>query len=144
MKKTVAVIVLLATLLACCPAVVASSQTSEEYVKELALQNDKVLDCECVIYKRVCVVAIKTEKFTTKSEYDEYVEKLTEQIKTDCEADYVYVSRSPKLMFKLAELNKMNGDDRDRAIEELIKQQLERRDRDPVKPPLPPRFLESK
>lgn len=138
MKKVLAIIIL-ATLLACCATAVAFGQTTEEYVKELATQHDKVLAAECVIYKRACVIALKTEKFTTKSEYDEYVDGLAEKIKTDCEVDYVYVSRSPKLMLKLVELSKMSEDERDKAIEDLIKKQIERRD--PVKTPRPPRCL---
>ena len=138
MKKVLAIIIL-ATLLACCATAVAFGQTTEEYVEELATQHDKVLEAECVIYKRACVIAIKTEKFTTKSEYDEYVNELTERIKNDCEVDYVYVSRSPKLMLRLVELSKMNESDRDKVIEELIRQQLERRDS--VRTPRPPRFL---
>lgn len=141
MKKIVTVIILLTVLLACCTAVSAFATTSEEYVKELATQHDKVLSAECVIYKRACVVAIKTEKFTTKSEYDSYVDSLVEQIKTDCEVDYVYVSRSPKLMSKLVELNKLSDADRTKAIEDLIKKQIERREHDRT-PIIPPRFLD--
>ena len=116
---------------ASCPAAVAFAKTDEQYVKEIATEHDKVIACECVIYKRACVIAIKTEKFTTKSEYDEYVDSLAEKIKTDCEVDYVYVSRSPRLMGKLVELNKLDEDERGKAIEELIRQELENRGHGP-------------
>ena len=140
MKKII-VIILLVTLLACCTAAIAYAETTaEQHVKSMATEHEKVLAAECVIYRRVCIVAIKTEKFTTKSEYDEYVDKLTERIKTDCEVDYVYVSRSPKMMFKLAELNKLSEDERTKAIEELIAKQIARNNHDirkPVQPRLP-------
>lgn len=138
MKRIIAIIVL-ATLLTCCTVVTAFAQTQEDYVAELATKHDKVVAAECIIYRRACVIAIKTEKFTTKSEYDEYVENLVEKIKTDCEVDYVYVSRSPKMMNKLVELNKLNGEERTKAIEELIQRQLEGRDHG--NRPIPPRFL---
>lgn len=137
MKKIVSII-LLALLIACSAATVAYAETAEQHVKSLATEHEKVIAAECVIYKRACVVAIKTEKFNTKSEYDKYVDELTEQIKADCEVDYVFVSRSPKLMFKLTELNKMSENDRAKAIEELIEQQLQRREK-PSK--LPPKML---
>ena len=125
--KKIAAIFLLVTLLACCTAAVAYASTAtEEHVKQLATEHDKVTACECVIYKRACVVAIKTEKFSTKSEYDEYVENLKEQITADCEVDYVFVSRSPKMMHQLVELNKLSNEERTKAIEELIAQQLQR------------------
>lgn len=141
MKKFIAVIIL-AVLAACCTGAFAFAQTDEQYVKELAVQHEKVTNAECVIYKRACVIAIKTEKFTTKTEYDAYVDGLAEQIKNDCEVDYVYVSRSPKLMFKLTELNKMSEDDRAKAIEELIQKQLEKHEHG--NKPIMPRFLDDR
>ena len=140
--KRVFAIILLAALLACCATAVAYAQTNEEYAEELATQHEKVKEAECVIYKRACVIAIKTEKFTTKTEYDAYVDNLVEQIKTDCEVDYVYVSRSPKLMSKLVELNKMDEDERAKAIEELIQKQLEKHENGPK--PIMPRFLDDR
>lgn len=138
MKKIVATIVLLAALFACCTTSLAYAvTTAEQHVKALATKHEKVLAAECVIYRRACVVAIKTEKFTTKSEYDEYLDELTEQIKADCEVDYVLVSRSPKMMHQLTELNKLSDDAREKAIEDLIRQQIERRDPEKA----PPRFL---
>ena len=138
MKKIIAIF-LLTLLVACCTATIAFAETAEEHVKQLAMQHDKVISAECVIYKRACVVAIKTEQFNTKSEYDEYVNELTEQIKSDCEVDYVLVSRSPKLMFKLVELNKMHENDRYNAIEELITKLKQRQYDKPSK--LPPKLL---
>lgn len=133
MKKIIAIL-LLATLLVSFAAATAFAETSEQYVKELATQHDKVVSAECVIYKRACVVALKTEKFTTKSEYDGFVDELAEKIKTDCEVDYVYVSRSPKLMNRLVELNKLDEDERAKAIEEMIQKQLEHGEHKPIMP----------
>lgn len=128
---------MLICLLACCTAAIAYAETtSEQHVKQLATEHEKVTACECVIYKRACVVAIKTEKFSTKSEYDEFVENLKKQITEDCEVDYVFISRSPKMMHKLVELNKLSETERAKAIEELIAQQLQRHEHK-----IPPKML---
>ncbi len=136
MKKILAVI-MLAALLVCCASVTALAQTTEDYIEELATQHEKVTAAECVIYKRACAIAIKTEKFTTKTEYDKYLDDLIVKIKDDCEIDYVYVSRSPKMMSKLIELNKMDADERNKAIEDLIQKQLENGNNGHHKPIMP-------
>lgn len=136
MKKILAVI-MLAALLVCCASVTALAQTTEDYIEELATQHEKVTAAECVIYKRACAIAIKTEKFTTKTEYDKYLDDLIVKIKDDCEIDYVYVSRSPKMMSKLIELNKMDADERNKAIEDLIQKQLENGNNGHPKPIMP-------
>ena len=137
MKKIAAIIMLIALLASCATAVAYAETSAEQHVKTIATEHEKVLAAECVIYRRACVVALKTEKFTTKSEYDEYVNKLSEQIKADCEVDYVFVSRSPKMMHQLTELNKLSDDERTKAIEELIAQQIQRREHK-----MPPKMLE--
>lgn len=126
MKKILTVILLAAVLTGCTVAVAYGATADEEQIKQLATSHDKVLACECVIHKRACVIAVKTEKFTTKSEYDEYVEGLKEQITSKFEVDYVFVSRSPKMMRELVELNKLDENERVEAIEELIAKQLQR------------------
>lgn len=127
MKKIIA-IVLLMTLLACCATGVVYAETQEQHIISLATKHDKVTDAKCVVYKRVCLLAIKTEKFSTKSEYDKYVEELIEQIKKDCEVDKVFVTRSPKAMFKLNELSKLSEEQRQKELEEMIERELERRE----------------
>lgn len=138
MKKLITVI-LLATLLACCATAVAYAETQEQHIVNLATQHEKVTDAKCVVYNRVCLLAIKTEKFSTKSEYDKYIEELIKQIKKDCEVDNVFVTRSPKAMFKLNELSKLDDEERQKAIEEMIQRELDRRDREPKR--LPPKML---
>lgn len=138
MKKIVAII-LLAALLACCTAAVAFAETQEQRIVSLATKHDKVTDAKCVVYKRICLLAIKTEKFNTKSEYDKYVEELSNQITSQFEVDKVFVTRSPKAMFKLNELSKLSEEQRQKEIEEMIKRELDRRDHD-IKH-VPPKML---
>ena len=126
MKKIISIALLCLLLASLCATVAYAEITPELYVKDTACKNEKVLDCECVIYKRACLVALKTEKFTTKSEYDNFVDELTAQIKENCEVDNVLVTRSPKVMYKLKELNKLDDQAKTKSIEELIDRELQR------------------
>ena len=76
----------------------------------------------CLIYERTAVVAVKTEKFSTKSEYDKYVNGLTSQIKSEYEVDHVFVTRNPKIMKQIEELSKLDGEQRDEAIKQIIEE----------------------
>ena len=92
------------------------------------MENDKVTQAQCVIYERCCVVAIKTEKFTTKSEYDKYVDELSEKIKNECNVDHVFVSRNPKVMVEITKLAEKSPAEREKAIKELLYREIFRRE----------------
>lgn len=140
MKKVITVVALCLALCCCITTACAFAKNNDEqHVTDIAKSYDKVLDAQCVIYKRMCVLAIKTEKFSTKSDYDKFVEEMTAKIENDCEVDRVFVTRSPKAMFKLTELNKLSDEQRQQAIENLIDQELHRHDGD--KKPIEPRML---
>ena len=98
----------------------AFAQTCEEKICKLATENEKVTEAECIIYQRCCLLAIKTEKFTTKSEYDSYVKELTEKIKNEFQVDHVIVTRNPKIMMKIKAIAAKPEAERNAAIEELI------------------------
>lgn len=125
MKKILAILLLTLTLLVSVSAV-AYAETAEEKANSLAQSNNKIVNSQCVIYKRVCVMALQTKDFNAKSDYDAFVDELTSQIKKDCQVDFVFVTRSPKIMNKIAELNKMDEADRAKAIEEIIQKELDR------------------
>ena len=122
MKKLLLVILLAATVALCFGQVAFAATATEQKICELATANDKVTNAECVVYERACIVAIKTKKFTSKSEYDEYVNELRDKIKAECEVDHVIVTRSPKVMKEIVELNKLDGEKRDEAIQKLIEE----------------------
>ena len=107
----------------------------EQKICELAKSNEKVKDAKCVIYERNCVIAIKTEQFTQKSEYEKYVKELVEKAKAECELDHVLVTRNPKVMKQIEELSKLNDTEREQAIQKLIEQVIRRKPH--VKPMLP-------
>ena len=123
MKKFV-LITLLAIILSLTVGQLALAETCEAKICELATENEKVTEAQCVIYERCCVVAIKTEKFTTKSEYDKYVDELKEKIKAECEVDHVFVTRNPKVMVQINKLAGMSESERNKAIKELLDKEI--------------------
>ncbi len=117
--------ILLAICVLCAIALLTLSQTAfatetEQAIAYIALQNDKVVRATSVVYMRSCVVALQTKKFASREEYDEFVAKLTEQIKKDYEIDTVYVSRSPKVMQIVNKLAKLDEASRQEIIRRLI------------------------
>ena len=124
MKKIILAIMIIATLCTAFTATCAVGQTAEEKICEIAKSNDKILDAKCIVYQRTCLVAIKTKKFVTRSEYDLYLANVRQQITSECEIDNVYVTRSPKVMKKLSELEKLNDKQRQQAIQEIIEKEL--------------------
>ena len=127
MKKLM-ILVLLAILLTLSVGQVAFAETCEEKICQLATENEKVIEAQCVIYERCCVLAIKTEKFTTKSEYDKYVDELTDKIKNECNVDHVLVSRNPKVMVEIKKLAEKTTAEREKAIKELLDREIFRRE----------------
>ena len=101
----------------------AFAETCEEQICKMAMKNEKVNEAKCIIYERCCVVAIKTEKFTSKKEYDQFVKELTEKIKTDCEVDHVFVTRNPKVMAEIKNLASKSQTERDEAIRRLLERE---------------------
>ena len=123
MKKLL-LLTLLTLMLALNIGQVAFAETCEETICKLATENEKVTEAQCVIYQRCCVVAIKTEKFTSKKEYDLYVNELTEKIKTECEVDHVFVTRNPKVMVQITKLADKPQAEREQAIKELLDREM--------------------
>ena len=123
MKKLV-LLTVLTVMLVLTVGQVALAETCEEKICKLATLNEKVTEAQCVIYERNCVVAIKTEKFTSKNEYDQYVNELAEKIKSECEVDHVFVSRNPKVMAQIKKLADKSQTEREEAIKELLDKEM--------------------
>lgn len=122
MKKIITVLLL--TLLLAFMGTVAYAETAEKQIAELAMSNEKVVKAECVIYRRNCVIAVQTEKFSTRSEYERYRGELVQNVKARFELDNVYVTRNPKAMAQIEQLAALSEEERNEKIEELIKQYL--------------------
>ena len=123
MKKLL-LISLLTILLALTIGQLAFAETCEEKICKMATDNEQVTEAQCVIYERCCLVAIKTEKFTSKSQYDKYVNELTEKIKAECEVDHVFVTRNPKVMVKIKTLAEKSESEREEMIKELLDKEI--------------------
>lgn len=122
MKKLLLAVLLIVTAALCLGQIVFAETATEQKVCELAKANDKVSEAKCVIYERGCIVAIKTEKFTSKTQYEEYVKELREKIKSECEVDHVIITRNPKVMKEIDELSKLDGQKREEAIKKLVEE----------------------
>ena len=107
---------------------VAFAETCEEKICQLATEHEKVIEAQCVIYERCCVVAIKTEKFTTKTEYDLFVNELTNKIKNECNVDHVLVSRNPRVMVEIKKLAEKSPTEREKFIKELLNREMFKRE----------------
>lgn len=130
MKKIV-VMLLLAITAALAVSQLAFAETDcEKRICELATTSEKVTEAKCVIFERTALVAIKTEKFTAKSEYDKYLKELIDNVKSECEIDHVFVTRNPKVMKQIENLSKMSEEQRDEAIQKLIDEVMRHKPRD--------------
>ncbi|MCH5159637.1 MAG: YhcN/YlaJ family sporulation lipoprotein [Clostridiales bacterium] len=123
MKKLL-LLTLLTIVLALTIGQTAFAETCEEKICKLATENEKVTEARCAIYERCCIVAIKTQKFTSKNEYDKFVEELTEKIKADCEVDHVFVTRNPKVMVQITKLADISESEREEAIKKLLDREM--------------------
>ena len=120
--KRLVLLTLLTVMLALTIGQVAFAETCEEKICKMATENEKVTAAQCIIYERCCVVAIKTEKFTSRNEYEQFVKELTKQIQAECGVDHVFITRNPKAMAQIGKL----ADKSETEREELIKQLLDK------------------
>lgn len=111
----------------------------EQKICELAKANEKVKDAKCVVYERNCIVAVRTEQFTQKSDYEVYVKELNEKIKAEYDVEHVFVTRNPKVMKQIEELTKLDEQQRDKAIQRLIEEVV--RHKPHIKPMLPKKTI---
>ena len=135
MKKFLLALLIITTIALSVAHLACAEMTCEQKICELAKANEKVKDAKCIVYERNCVVAIKTEQFTQKSDYDTYVKELVEKVKTDCEVERVFVTRNPKVMKQIEQLEKLDEQQRNEAIQKLIDEVV--RHKPHVRPMLP-------
>ena len=129
--KRLLLLTLLTIMLALTIGQVAFAETCEEKICKFATENEKVTEAQCVVYERCCVVAIKTEKFTSKNDYDKFVEELVAKIKAECEVDHVFVTRNPKVMVEISKLADKTQAEREKAIKELLDREASKHNRIP-------------
>ena len=120
MKKLLLGLLVIATVVLSIGQLAFAETACEQKICGLATAHEKVKDAKCIVYERNCIVAIKTEQFTQKSDYDKYVQELVEKIKAECEVEHVFVTRNPKVMKQIEELSKLDGQQRETKLQKLI------------------------
>ena len=137
MKKLVIYLAIALFILALIPTF-AMATTTEQEICNLAMQNPKVVKAKCIIFERNCLVAIQTEKFTNRTEYSDFLGKFEDQVKAQYQIDNIKVTRSPKVMCKLDQLEKLSDSERNAEIQKLIEYLLNKPTPLPAVPIKPP------
>lgn len=137
MKKLVIYLAIALFILALIPTF-AMATTTEQEICHIAMQNPKVVKAKCIIFERNCLVAIQTEKFTNRTEYCDFLAKFEDQVKAQYQIDNIKVTRSPKVMCKLDQLEKLNENERNAEIQKLIEYLLSKPSPLPAVPIKPP------
>ncbi len=137
MKRFVIYLALAMLVLAILPTF-AMATTTEKEIANIAMQNPKVTKAKCVIYERNCLVAIQTEKFQSRTEYCNFVEKFEKLVKAKYQIDNIKVTRNPKVMSKLDHFEKLSESERKAEIQKLIEYLLNKPTPLPARPIKPP------
>lgn len=136
MKKYLFAIALLLTIISVLPCIANADTKTENEIAELVKSKDKICDAKCIIYENACVVAIKTEKFVSKNEYDKFKEELETELCKKFNLSAIVITRSPKAMHTIGEIEKMTEKEREAAVEKFIDFELNRK---PHHPQIQPR-----
>ena len=137
MKRIVIYFALALLVLAILPTFAMATSTEKE-ICDIAMQNPKVTKAKCVIYEDNCLVAIKTEKFDTRTEYCEFLQKLETQVQEKYHVENMIVTRNPKVMSKLEHMEKLSEKQRNAEIQKLIEDILNKPMPLPARPIKPP------
>ncbi|MCH5157087.1 MAG: YhcN/YlaJ family sporulation lipoprotein [Clostridiales bacterium] len=120
MKKFLLTLLIMAVLALSIGQLAFAETDCEQKICQMAKSNEKVKEAKCIVYEGNCIVAVRTEQFTQRSEYETYVKQLVENIKAECGVERVFVTRNPRVMKQIEELSKMDEQQRDEAIRKLI------------------------
>lgn len=124
--KKILVVALLVAVVCVTFCTVANASSAEQQIEQIAIKDERVTKAKVALKNRICLVAICAKKFTTRSQYLQYVDTLREQIKSNFEVDQVFVTRNPKLFSQLEEYEKLDESERLKKIEQLVDYLLEK------------------
>lgn len=136
MKKILFALALILSITVLLPCMANAATKTESEIAELVKSNDKICEAKCVVYENACVVAIKTEKFLSKNEYDKFKEQLQTELCEKFNLGAIVITRNPKAMHAISEIEKMSEKEREAAIEKFVDFELNRR---PHHPQIQPR-----
>ena len=91
MKKYIVILAVVMLLLATTTAFAQTEKESE--IVQLVKQNSNVTKAVCLVEQRLCVVAIQANKFVSRTEYQQFVDQTTQQIKQQIGMDTVILTR---------------------------------------------------
>lgn len=97
----------------------ATSDLETEIANYIA-EQENIVDVKCVVYMRTCVVAIRTEKLTSKRQYDDLKHTLEKELMKKFDIDRAFVTRSPKAMHLIKSFSDMTEEQRHAAISKYI------------------------
>ncbi len=133
MKKALILMTFIMAILLVLP-VIANAETSKETeINEFVQSKEKICDAKCLVYENNCVLAIKTEKFVGKSEYDNFKEHLQQEIAEKFGLSNIIVTRNPKIFHGVEQLYKMTESEREEAVKKIIAE-LEKKDHTQIQP----------
>ena len=137
MKKVIlSILALILTVSVLAPVAAYASTTQETEITAFVKKQDKVTDANCLVYENNCIVAIKTEKFVSKSDYDQFRDNLKKQLESKYDFEHLVITRSPKAMHAIEEISKLSESEREQAIKDFINKFTPKH---PVRPPIEPR-----
>lgn len=119
MKKII-LIILLVALIATLMVSVCFATDRENEISNTIKTYDKITDARCVIYENNCVVAIKTEKFTSQSEYETFKTSLEKEICDKYNLEHLIITRSPKAMHGIKAISQLSDEERTDAIKKFV------------------------
>ena len=118
------------------PVAAFASTTQETEIADYVKKQDKVVDAKCLTCDNNCIVAIKTEKFLNKTEYDSFKKNLEEQLAGKYDFDHIIVTRNPKAMHAIEEISKLSESEREQAVKDFVEKLISKQ---PRKLPLEPK-----
>lgn len=126
MKKVLFAVVLSVLLLVLALPIYACAETTQESeINKLVCEKEKVLDAKSVVYNGYCVLAIKTEKFVSKSDYEAFKGSLKRELENKFKVEVV-ITRSPKAMHFISDISELPEAERENAAKKFIEKELER------------------
>lgn len=134
MKKILLILTTVLVVVALVPVAAYASEKQEKQVSDFVTKQDKVLAAKTLVYDNNCVVAIKTEKFLNKTEYDQFKENLIKKLSDKFDFEYIIVTRSPKAMHAIEEISKLSSSEREAAVKKFLEMLSSRHPTTPIEP----------
>lgn len=101
------------------------ASNNENEIVNLAKQNEKVKEANCVIYENNCILALKTEKFLSRSEYDAFKIALEKTICEKYNFQHVVVTANPRAMQAINKISELSDSEREEALKKFVEFQLQ-------------------